>query len=212
LKNKTEQSEQQKTEQRILEAAKKVFILRGLDGTRMQEIADEAGINKALLHYYFRSKDKLFETVFDAFAVKLVPDLTAILEKEITTIEKIELIISRYIEFLTENPQVPLFIITEINRDQERIKTLLSHTRHFSKMQEFGFQLYMEMQMGKIKNFNPFHLMLNIISLCVFPFIAKPMVQNIMQVSDADYAIVLQQRKEEVIKFVRAAVLIESDK
>jgi TetR/AcrR family transcriptional regulator len=194
------------TEQRILEAAKKVFLLRGLDGARTQEIADEAGINKAMLHYYFRNKDRLFEMVFDSIASKIVPDLTAILEQDLPIVVTLDRIIYRYIDFIAENPKVPLFIISELSKDPERIKNLLSHTQNFSKMQNFGLKLMQEMQAGTIKQVNPLHLMLNVISMCIFPFIAQPMVQQIMKISDEEYAFVLSQRKEEVSQFIHAAL------
>jgi TetR/AcrR family transcriptional regulator len=194
-------------EEKIIEAAQKVFLLRGLDGARMQDIANEAGINKALLHYYFRSKEKLFEKIFDQMSSKIVPDLTAIVESnDLSTYEKIELIVDKYIDFVANNPQLPLFLINELNRDKERIKSLLSQTNNFSKMQQFGFQMMMEMQAGKLKTFNPMHLLLNIIAMCVFPFIAKPMIQAVMQVPDDSMDIILRQRKQEVKNFLKEAL------
>ncbi len=194
------------TEERILEAAKRVFILRGLDGARMQDIADEAGINKAMLHYYFRSKDGLFEKVFDSISGKILPDLTAIIEQDVPIVVILDRIIHRYIDFIAENPSVPLFLISELTKDPERIKNLLNHTQNFSKMQGFGIKLMQEMQAGKIKQVNPLHLILNMLSMCIFPFVAQPMVQHVMKISDADYALVLSQRKEQVSQFIHAAL------
>ena len=194
------------TEQRILETAKKVFLLRGLDGARMQDIANEAGINKAMLHYYFRDKERLFEKVFDSIAEKIVPDLTAIVEQDVPIIVIIDRIIYRYIDFVAENPQVPLFMISELTKDPERVKNLLNHTQNFSKMQGFGIKLMQEMQAGTIKQINPLHLITNIIAMCIFPFIAQPMIQNVMKISDEDYAFFLSQRKEQVSLFVHAAL------
>ncbi len=194
------------TEQKILEAAKKVFICKGLDGARLDEIATEAGINKALLHYYFRSKENLFETIFDQIVEKIVPDFTAIVESKKPIEEKIELFVHRYIDFVSENPQIPVFMITEVNRNPERMKVILSHSHNFAKMQQFAFQMITEMQVGRIKSFNPLHLILNIISLCIFPFIAKPVIQTILQIKDDDLTILLQQRKEEVSRFLHEAL------
>lgn len=194
------------TEQRILEAAKKVFLLRGLDGARTEEIAKEAGINKAMLHYYFRSKERLFEVVFDSIASKIVPDLTSIIEQDVPIVVILDRIIYRYIDFISENPRVPLFLISELTKDPERIKNLLNHTQNFSKMQDFGLKLMQEMQAGKIKQVHPLHLMLNIFSMCIFPFIAQPMIQHVMKISDNDYALILSQRKEQVTQFIHAAL------
>ena len=194
------------TEQKILEAAKKVFMQKGLDGTRLDEIANEAGINKALLHYYFRSKEKLFETIFDQMSGKIVPDFTVIIESKKTIEDKIELIVHRYIDFVSENPQLPIFMITELTRNPERMKDLLGHTDNFSKMQQFAFQIITEMQVGRIKSFNPLHLILNIFSLCIFPFVAKPVLQAMLQIGEDDLTIILQQRKEEVTRFIKEAL------
>jgi TetR/AcrR family transcriptional regulator len=194
------------TEAKILEAAKSVFLLRGLDGARMQDIADEAGINKALLHYYFRSKDKLFEMVFDHMSSRIVPDLTAIVEQDLPIQVTLDRIIHRYIDFVAENPKVPLFLITELNRNPERIKELLSNSKNFEKMQVFGAKMLGEMQAGSIKTLNPLHLFMNVMAMCIFPFVAKPMVQHVLKISDADYQIILSQRKEQVSQFVHAAL------
>ena len=194
------------TEQKILEAAKKVFLLRGLDGARTQDIANEAGINKAMLHYYFGDKERLFEQVFDGIAEKIVPDLTAIVEQDVPIVVIIDRIIFRYIDFVAENPQVPLFMISELTKDPERIKNVLNHTQNFSKMQGFGVKLMQEMQAGTIKKINPLHLIINILGMCIFPFLAQPMIQTVMKISDEDYALFLSQRKEQVSLFVHAAL------
>ena len=194
------------TEQKILEAAKKVFIQKGLDGARLEEIAAEAGINKALLHYYFRSKEKLFETIFDQMVGKIAPDFTLIVDSKSPIEERIELFVHRYIDFVIENPQLPFFMITEINRNPQRMKDILGHSNNFVKIQQFAFQMITEMQVGRIKSFNPLHLMLNIMSLCIFPFIAKPVIQAILQLQEEDLNIILQQRKEEVSRFLREAL------
>lgn len=194
------------TEQKILEAAKKVFIQKGLDGARLEEIAIEAGINKALLHYYFRSKEKLFETIFDQMVGKIAPDFSVIVESKSPIEEKIELFVHSYIDFVNENPQLPLFMITEVNRNPQRMKDVLGQTQNFAKIQQFAYQMLTEMQVGRIKSFNPLHLMLNIMSLCIFPFIAKPVIQSVLQIKEEDLSIILKQRKEEVSRFLREAL------
>ncbi len=194
------------TEQKILEAAKKVFLLRGLDGARTQDIANEAGINKAMLHYYFGDKERLFETVFDSLGEKIIPDLTAIVEQDLPIVVILDRIIHCYIDFVAENPQVPLFLISELTKDPERMKNLLNHTQNFSKMQNFGIKLTQEMQAGTIKQVNPMHLIINIIALSIFPFLAQPMIQSVMKITDEDYAFFLSQRKEQVSLFVHAAL------
>jgi hypothetical protein len=137
---------------------------------------------------------------------KIIPDLTAIVEQDLPIVVILDRVIHRYIDFVAENPHVPLFMISELTKDPERIKSLLNHTQNFSKMQDFGVKLIQEMQAGTIKKVNPLHLIINIISMCIFPFIAQPMIQNVMKISDEDYALFLSQRKEQVSLFVHAAL------
>src|SRR5690349_22190096 len=98
------------TQDRILDAARKVFVRKGMAGARMQDIADEAGINKALLHYYFRSKEKLFEQIFKELSFQFLPRVNAIFESDGSLFEKIEMFCSEYISKMIENPFIPLFI------------------------------------------------------------------------------------------------------
>src|SRR6478672_10927133 len=102
-------------EARILTAARKVFIAKGMAGARMQDIADEAGINKALLHYYFRSKEKLFEQIFKELSFQFLPRVNAIFESDKPLFEKIEMFCCEYISKMIENPFIQLFIVNEMN-------------------------------------------------------------------------------------------------
>jgi TetR/AcrR family transcriptional regulator len=194
------------SEQKILEAAKVVFIKKGFDGARMQDIADEAKINKALVHYYYRSKEELFAKIFDIISSQLLPNIEEITIIEMPILDKIERFIHSYIEFVSNNPEVPLFILSEINKNPERLASILKTTENFPKIQQFAFQVMLEMQLGKLKQVNTIHLMLNILSLCIFPFIARPMVQNVLNLKPEEFDFILKQRKQEVTQFVLAAL------
>ena len=194
------------SEQKILQAAKVVFIKKGFDGARMQDIADEAKINKALVHYYYRSKEELFAKIFDIISSQLLPNIESIIINEIPILDKIERFIHSYIEFVSNNPEIPLFILSEINKNPERLTLILKTTENFPKIQQFAFQVMLEMQLGKLKQVNTIHLMLNILSLCIFPFIARPMVQNVMNLKHDEFDFILKQRKQEVTQFVLAAL------
>ena len=114
------------TEIEILNAAKEIFQQKGMDGARMQEIADKAKINKALLHYYFRSKQLLFEAVFkNAFAL-LAPQLNNILNDDSNLFEKIIKFTDSYIAFVTKHPYLPNFVIQELNKNPEFMEKLRS--------------------------------------------------------------------------------------
>ena len=104
------------TEEKILAAAKTIFIEKGMDGARMQDIADNAGINKALLHYYFKSKEKLFEVIFKEGAEKLFSKINSILNSDLPLFEKIRLFSNEYAEIISQNPYLPLFVLNEMNK------------------------------------------------------------------------------------------------
>jgi TetR/AcrR family transcriptional regulator len=194
------------TEEKILTAAKQVFLTRGMDGARMQDIADEAGINKALLHYYFRSKDQLFEKIFLEVAHAFLPRVFAILESDSTLFEKIERFCHEYISQVMTTPYVPIFILNEINRQpQELLKKILGGNKlPFEKLLT---QINKEVKAGAIKPFEPLQLLMNALSLCVFPFLASPMIQLITGMNTKQFNAIMEKRKTEVPK-----MLIESIK
>ncbi|MFZ4401069.1 MAG: TetR/AcrR family transcriptional regulator [Bacteroidales bacterium] len=195
------------TEILILKAAKKVFFKKGYDGARMQEIANEAGINKALLHYYFRSKDKLFEAIFyDAFQ-QFIPRMVEKIFSEIEFEKKIEIFVENYLEVLMKMPQLPNFVLTEMNRNPERIAEM------FSKMGlNPGLILQLiqkEIDTGKIRSINPKQLLINTIALCAFPFAAKPLMKIVLFENDTEkYNVFLEERKKEVCQFIIQSIKI----
>jgi len=195
------------TEQLILGAAKKVFIRKGLDGTRMQEIADEAGINKSLLHYYFRSKDKLFDVIFKEIVMSFAPRIVEILNSPISLFDKIELFVATYIDLLLKNPYIPGFLVNEVSKNPERIVSAL-------KMQGVNpaimrEQLRKESEAGLIRPLKVEDLMANLISLCVFPFMAKNIFSNILDMSEEDYMRFLAARKKEIPNFIINSIILK---
>ena len=189
------------TEQKILDAAKQVFMENGLDGARMQDIADKAGINKALLHYYFRSKDKLFDVIFLEEARKFMPRLAEIMLSESTLFEKIEQFVAQYIDTLIQNPLLPIFILNEINRNpKETLKKIWGNQRPpIDKVDEHLAKL---VKKGIIKPIKAEQLMMNMVSLCIFPFLARPMIQWITKKNEEAFIQLMEQRKTEVVKFI----------
>src|SRR6059058_2945750 len=113
------------TEQRILDAAHRVFLRRGSAGARTQEIADEAGVNKALLHYYFRSKDRLAEAVFARIMRDLFPPLIALLGSDLEIEDKVHRFVAFELDALAKNPFVPAYLIAEMNQHPDRVPQLV---------------------------------------------------------------------------------------
>ena len=193
--------ENQGTEERIFEAAKNVFVKKGLNNSRMQEIAQEAGMNKALLHYYYRSKEKLFEAVFNSIMKRVIPPIAEMLEKKIPLFEKIEFIVDRYINSLISNPQIPVFFIQEIQRNPQRIVEIIK--KYGLRPEVFFQQIEDEIKTGNIIDIKPQQLIVNLLSMCVFPFAARPVVQGMIFDNDKKkYDQFLIERKKEVSKFI----------
>ncbi|MFN4314910.1 MAG: TetR/AcrR family transcriptional regulator [Chitinophagaceae bacterium] len=194
------------TETKILEAAKKVFVRDGMAGARMQDIADEAGINKALLHYYFRNKEKLFERIFLDAAHQIFPRVNAIFQADQPLFEKIEEFIDTYITIVMENPYLPLFVLTEINRDPVRFLEKIWPNNSKPDPLPLLKQIQQEVEEGNIKPIDPASLIVNMMSLVVFPFVGRPMIQHMIGMDQERFADFLQQRKKSLTKFIIDAI------
>lgn len=195
------QEKDQNTEQKILAAAREVFIEKGMDGARMQDIADRAGMNKALLHYYFRSKEKLFEMVFMEQASQFLPKVGSIMMSDAPLFTKIEQFVEVYIDKLTENPFMPLFILNELNRQPESFILKIWGEKR-PPVQMFAMQIVEEVKKGNINPIEPPQLIVNMVSMCIFPFVAKPMIKWVTQMDDEQFKQFIQKRKTEVARFI----------
>jgi len=198
------------TEEKIVEAAKTVFIKKGMDGARMQEIADEAGINKALLHYYFRSKEKLFDAIFERVIRMAFPKISQIIFSDLHFRMKVEQAIDTYLDLLLKHPYLPAFILKEINRDASLFINLIK---------KFGFDpqpvlkvISDAMDRGEIVRMKPEHLMVNVISLSVFPFAVRPLISYVAFGGDEKaMKAFLEERREVVKEFVLRAIIISRE-
>lgn len=193
------------TETNILEAAKRVFQKKGMVGARMQEIADDAGINKSLLHYYYRSKQKLFEAVFKQAFGLMAPKINSVLNAELGLEEKIKTLTHNYISFLMKHPYLPSFVINELNSNPDFVKTLISE-KHFPNISVFRKQVDELVEAGKIKSINANQLFINIMSLTLLPFIGAPLLKGFTRLDDAAYTQLLEDRKTEVSDFIIHAI------
>jgi TetR/AcrR family transcriptional regulator len=191
----------QSTEEKILSAARKVFLNKGMDGARMQDIADEAGINKALLHYYFRSKDKLFEQIFLEVASSMLPRIFSIFQSDDTLFTKIEKFCDTYITQEIRTPYVPIFILNEVNRQpQAFLKKVLGNTS--PPVEKLLQQIEKETKAGIIKPIDPLQLLLNTLSLCIFPFLASPMIQLLTGMEAKKFRVLMEERKKLVPQLI----------
>ncbi|HNW90346.1 MAG TPA: helix-turn-helix domain-containing protein [Bacteroidales bacterium] len=189
------------TEEIIFEAAKKVFIKYGFDGARMQQIADAAGINKALLHYYFRSKEHLFDAIFEESFKKFFPNISSIMMSQQPFEEKIRLFVSHYIDTLLQNPHLPVFVMHELQRKPERIIDLLKNSGIDPSVT--AVMLQRDINEGKIMPIPLPHLIVNMIGMCIFPFVGRPILEGFIFNGDAEaYGRFLEERKTMVAEFI----------
>ncbi len=196
------------TEDKILEAAKNVFVTKGMEGARMQEIADEAGINKALLHYYFRSKERLFEAIFAEIIKFAFPKISRIIASEEGIISKIEQFVDAYLDILMKHPFIPGFIMKELSRDPS---ALLKMVMKFGLNPQIVFnQIEEAMNRGEIIRMDPRHLAVNVISMCVFPFAARPILNFVIFKEDQNALEEFYAERATVIKqFIINAIVIK---
>lgn len=202
----TKYKKDKNTEERILDAARKVFMRKGMSGARMQDIADDAGINKALLHYYFKNKEKLFEKIFVEAAAKLFPRINEIFGSDQPLFVKIEQFCEDYISVVLENPYLPLFVLNELNHDPVYFMNKIWGKDRRPEPKKFLDQLEAEVKKGTIREVQPLQLLMNLISMTVFPFIGKPLFQLTLGIDELQFRIVMEQRKKEIPQFIINAI------
>jgi AcrR family transcriptional regulator len=175
-------------------------------GARMQDIADEAGINKALLHYYFRNKEKLFEMIFVEAANKLFPKINEIFTSDLPLFEKIERFCEEYITVVIDNPYLPLFVLNEINQDPDYFLEKVWAGKSRPQPEKFLQQMEREVKKGTIKRVNPLQLLLHLISMTIFPFVSEPMIRMNFGLNESQFRALMEQRKKEIPKFIIDAI------
>jgi AcrR family transcriptional regulator len=196
------------TEARILDAAHIVFVRRGTAGARMQEIADEAGVNKALLHYYFRSKSRLAAAVFQRVARGLFLRVSETLGSDAGIEDKVRRVVRLYLEQLTKTPYAPAYVISELNQHPDRAAQFVEAVRHIREqslnanvLDTLGKQLRRRVRAGEMRAISTPQFIANLASLCIFPFAARPMLCAILDLDDRGFARFIEERKTALPEF-----------
>ncbi len=196
------------TRQKIFRAAADVFEEKGYTGARMQEIADRAGINKALLHYYFSTKEQLFMAVFQVLIKKMFEKIFSIFAGEISFKEKLKRFLDEHIEFMIKNPKLPIFLLNELSKNPELTEGLkgminyeqlrdMIYTKHAKELKGYGIK----------KNDMP-QLMVTVVSFSIFPFAARDMIKIMMpDLGDTKkFNAYMRERKSFASDFIMAAL------
>lgn len=187
-------------ENRIIDAARAVFIEKGYAETSMSEIAAKAGINRPALHYYFRTKDKMFQAVFGSIVSSVIPKVfDAIMHKEKSVAERTECIIDAYYSLFINTPQLPLFMLRELNRDPEMlIKTILG-LNVADTMRKAISSLQEEMDEGKLKKVPLQFIFFNFYSLLTFPFLTIDISRKVFEYNDDTLRESLTEWKKNIV-------------
>ncbi|MDR0567424.1 MAG: TetR/AcrR family transcriptional regulator [Prevotellaceae bacterium] len=192
------------TEQAILKAAEEVFLSKGFIMAKTADIAKLAGVNQALLHYYFRTKENLFEAVFAQKIKHLMSIIYDVLGSDIPLMEKIKVQVETQFDFLLSNPKLPFVVISEIARVPQRtesFRAMVSQqvTKIIEKLQAELDEAHSE---GKIRKTSALDLMISAISQNVFLFLAHPIFQALTNMSDEDFEKFVAHRKQENVAFI----------
>jgi len=200
------------TEQRILDAAHAVFIRSGTAGARTQEIAREAGVNSALLHYYFRTKERLAEAVFSRAASQLFPAVMRILASDAELEDKVEQVVDVELTQLLNAPYLPAYILSELAHHPERIPqltTAMGVAPSDVGVVVFGAlraQIDARVRAGRMHPIEPEQFLFNLLALCVFPFAARPMLMALLRLDQAGFVRFIDRRRTELAPFFLRAL------
>jgi AcrR family transcriptional regulator len=201
-------SNDQETETRILDAARTVFLRQGTAGARMAEIAEEAGVNQALLHYYFRNKAGLAKSVFQRAARQLFPPVLQALASEASIEDKVRTVVEIELDTLLENPLLPGYVLAELNHHPERVEQFVASMTGVSietvgprVFDRLGAQIGAAAAAGDLRPIPAEQFVINLLSLCIFPFAARPMLMAVTGMDDGGFRDMIERRKSELPDF-----------
>jgi TetR/AcrR family transcriptional regulator len=189
------------TETKIKDAAKRIFITHGFNGCTSREIAKEAGINVALLNYYFKSKGQLFDVIISSVLKDFTLSIIEVLKNNMSLVNKVRILIEKEYDFLSKHPEIPNFIINELGKKDKNFFECLDIATQFHETNIF--QQVLEAQAsGEMRKIEFVSLMLLVMSNCHFPFMAKPMIKTIHSLEDSQYNEYLMVHKQYVTEML----------
>ncbi|MCW3111210.1 MAG: TetR family transcriptional regulator [Segetibacter sp.] len=192
-----------KTEQLIKDTAKHIFLTEGKMLATTQDIADAAGVNRTLLHYYFRSRDVLFNMVFKEALTKLRQRLHEVLGSELPFKQKVENLVNVFYEELIESPYLETFIALHLNQEPEKYEELFTGLPGGKeRMKNFLKEIQREMEKGNIAEMKPVNFFINLFALMAYPFVARPIYVKMFDLTDTGYSKLLIERKKSIISML----------
>jgi AcrR family transcriptional regulator len=195
-------------ESRIIEAAKRVFVRKGYEATKMGDIAAGTGISRTSLHYYFRTKELLFEAIFGQLIGMILPNVEIIMNEDACVMEKLPLIIDEYLAAIRQNPLFPVFVVSEMNRDPEHLfRAIAVHSGRIVPILRLREQVMAEMEMGLIRKRPLVDIASALLSLVVFPHLVRHALTTVFLEGDREAFEAFLDRRGELIKEVMRILL-----
>jgi TetR/AcrR family transcriptional regulator len=192
-----------KTEQHIKETARRIFLKEGRMLATTQDITDAAGVNRTLLHYYFRSREILFDLVFQEALTQLRERLHEVLGADMPFREKIETIIEVFFDELTELPYLETFIALQLNQNPEKYEDMFVHLPGGKeRIRNFLKEIQAEMEKGTIPIMKPMNFFISLFALLAYPYVARPIYKNMFSLSDGAYNKLLPERKQVILSML----------
>ncbi|MFZ1560186.1 MAG: TetR/AcrR family transcriptional regulator [Saprospiraceae bacterium] len=185
-------------QERIKIAATKVFTLKGLEGARMQDIADEANINKAMLHYYFRNKKQLFEIIFEEKLHKIFGAMELLIFSKDAFENRIRAFVEKQISIVLEFPVMPIFVMLEVRKNPELLEGKFKNIPLDVIRDNFRKVIDGEVMSGNIRRISLEELLMNVMSLCIYPIIAEPILKYVLDLNQESYFELIEARKKSV--------------
>ena len=191
------------TEKHIKAVATDLFLKQGKLFITTQDIADAAGVNRTLLHYYFRSRDEIFHLVFKEAVCQLNERLNQVIGLQMDFKAKIEQLVEISYSELLQKPYLETFLALHINHEPQYYKSLfVTVPGTKDKIKSFLKEIKEQMDLGAIVEMKPMHFLLNLFGLLSYPFIAKPIYTNLFEISDSSYNKLLAERKQAILQLL----------
>ena len=190
-------------EQLILETAERLFLDKGFAMTSTTEIAKEVGCNQAMVHYYYRTKEKLFQAIFEKKVRLMFSSLFNPIDENISFEERLKNMIESHFEIIKANPKIPFLLFNELTTNPKRLEAIVKESGLAeSVINQFNKELQAEIKKGTIRPISPMDLLLSIVYLNIILFIAKPLLETVLSISEDDYKKLIEKRKQENVLII----------
>ena len=193
-------------QEKIADIARNLFVKKGLKGTTVRDIAAESGVNVAMVNYYFRSKEKLFDTIFEEAFTLLADKLFYLVDSDLPFFELIRKWIYSYYDMLFEYPDFPVFVLNELVANPQKLSEKFKSMKPYRLYVKLSERIKDEEVKGTIRPVPIPDFLLNVISLSVFPFAISPVATQFLDLSESDYMKLLDGHREYVADFVINAI------